>query len=148
MVKDRVQLNEALYKMLNTEQLAVYLIFSLILIIAVFNIIGCIVMIILDKKNNLITLFKMGVTKKRIQKIFFIQGVLMTFFGGVIGIILGVSVILFQLYYKLVLITPTLPYPVILSWNNVFVVFLTILVLGSIASFLASFSIKKINYNV
>jgi len=55
-VKNRVQLNAALYKMLNTEQLAVYLIFTLILIIALFNIVGSIIMMILDKKDDLKTL--------------------------------------------------------------------------------------------
>ena len=59
-IKNRVQLNDALYKMLNTEHVAVYLIFTLILIIALFNIIGSIVMMILHKKENLKTLYSIG----------------------------------------------------------------------------------------
>jgi len=144
-IKNRVQLNESLYKMLNTEQIAVYLIFTLILIIALFNIVGSIVMMILDKKNNIKTLFSIGASKAVIQNVFFAQGLLMTVFGGFLGIVLGVFIIAVQLYFKPVLITPTLPYPVILSWENVIISFFTILILGTIASRLASLSVKKIN---
>ena len=77
-IKNRVQLNDALYKMLNTEHVAVYLIFTLILIIALFNIIGSIIMMILDKKKNLKTLYNLGATVKELRKIFYYQGILMT----------------------------------------------------------------------
>ena len=56
-VKTRAQLNATLYKMLNTENIAVYLIFTLVIIIALFNLIGALIMMILDKKNNLKTLY-------------------------------------------------------------------------------------------
>jgi lipoprotein-releasing system permease protein len=82
-IKNRVQLNDALYKMLNTEHVAVYLIFTLILIIALFNIIGSIIMMILDKKKNLKTLYNFGATVKELRKIFYYQGILMTIIGGV-----------------------------------------------------------------
>lgn len=147
-IKDRTQLNGALYKMLNTEQLVVYLIFTLILIIALFNIVGSIVMMILEKKENLKTLFNIGATKRMIQKVFFLHGLLITFFGGLAGLSLGIIVIFVQQYFEPVLITPTLPYPVILNWINIFISFATIFILGSIASLLASFSIKKLDFKV
>jgi len=147
-IKDRTQLNGALYKMLNTEQLVVYLIFTLILIIALFNIVGSIVMMILEKKENLKTLFNIGATKRMVQKVFFLHGLLITFFGGLAGLSLGIIVIFVQQYFELVLITPTLPYPVILSWINILISFATIFILGSIASLLASFSIKKLDFKV
>ena len=147
LVKNRVQLNAALYKMLNTEQLAVYLIFTLILIIALFNILGSIVMMILDKQKDLETLFSIGASRKTIQNIFFFQGVLMTVFGGVFGLLLGIVTIVLQQQFALVLITPTLAYPVVLSWANVGIAFLTILVLGVIASRMASWQIKKLDFS-
>lgn len=147
-IKDRAQLNGALYKMLKTEQLVVYLIFTLILIIALFNIVGSIVMMILEKKENLKTLFNIGATKRIVQKVFFLHGLLITFFGGLAGLSLGIIVIFVQQYFELVLITPTLPYPVILSWINILISFATIFILGSIASLLASFSIKKLDFKV
>ncbi len=142
-IKNKAQLNDALYKMLNTEYLAVYLIFTLILIIALFNVIGSIIMMILDKKRNLNTLFNLGVTVKDIRKIFFLQGSLMTVFGGIIGVALGFILVLIQKTFSLVLITPSLPYPVSLNMGNVLVVFLTISILGIIASKIASSRISN-----
>jgi lipoprotein-releasing system permease protein len=67
------------------EHLAVYLIFTLILIIALFNIVGSIIMMILHKKDDLKTLYSIGTTKQEIQNIFFMQGAIMTIIGGLIG---------------------------------------------------------------
>ena len=142
-IKNRVQLNDALYKMLNTEHVAVYLIFTLILIIALFNIVGAIIMMILDKKKNLKTLYNLGATVKDLRKIFYYQGVLMTIIGGGIGLVIGVIVIGLQQHYALVMITPSLPYPVDLQLANVGIVLLTILTLGILASRIASQRIAK-----
>ena len=86
LLKNRAQLNDAIYKMLNTENLAVYLIFTLVLIIAFFNVIGSLIMMMLDKKQSLNTFFNMGTTVKDIRKIFFLQGSLMSVVGGLIGL--------------------------------------------------------------
>ena len=142
-IKNRSQLNDALYKMLNTENLAVYLIFTLVLIIALFNVIGSIIMMILDKKKTLNTLFNLGATLKDIKRIFFFQGSLMTLVGGLIGILLGFIIILLQKSFALVMITSTLPYPVTIKFENFLVVFLTISVLGVLASKIASVRITK-----
>ena len=74
-LKNRAQLNDALYKMLNTENLAVYLIFTLVLIIALFNVIGSIIMMILDKKKSLNTLFNLGLTLEILETFSFIKEV-------------------------------------------------------------------------
>ena len=71
-VLNRAQLNAALYKMLNTENLAVYLIFSLIIIIALFNVVGALIMMFLDKKPQLKILYTMGLRPKEIQRVSFI----------------------------------------------------------------------------
>ena len=133
-------------KMLNTEYLAVYLIFTLVLIIALFNVVGSIIMMILDKKKNLNTLFNIGVTTKDIRKIFFYQGSLMSIFGGLIGIGVGLLLTLNQIYGPEALkifITPSLPYPVKVKISNLLIVFVTISVLGIIASRIASSRITK-----
>ena len=67
-VRNRAQLNAALYKMLNTENVAVYLIFSLVIIIALFNVVGALIMMFLDKKPQLRILFAMGLLPKEIQR--------------------------------------------------------------------------------
>ncbi len=142
-LKNRMQLNDALYKMLNTENLAVYLIFTLVLIIALFNVIGSIIMMILDKKQNLVTLFNLGATQKDIRKIFLYQGILMTFLGGVLGLLLGSILIFLQSQFSLVMITPSLPYPVLFKISNLLIVFVTIMILGIIASKIASSRVNR-----
>ena len=142
-IKNRIQLNDALYKMLNTENLAVYLIFTLVLIIALFNVIGSIIMMILDKKKTLSTLYKLGASVKDIRRIFFYQGSLMSVFGGIIGLVLGLIIVAIQQAFSLVMITPSLPYPVAITVSNVIVVMLTISILGIMASKIASVRISK-----
>lgn len=142
-IKNRIQQNDVLYKMLNTENIAVYLIFTLVLIIALFNVVGSIIMMILDKRNNLITLSSLGVKIGDIRKIFFIQGTLMATLGGLLGIILGIIAVWLQLKFEFVKITYSLPYPVKLNIMNIIVVFLTITLLGMLASKVASGRVRK-----
>lgn len=145
-IKNRAQLNDALYKMLNTENLAVYLIFTLVLIIALFNVIGSIIMMILDKRKTLNTLFNLGATIRDIRRVFFLQGSLMSIVGGLIGIIIGLLLAVNQLHGPTALkvfITPTLPYPVKIKFINLIIVFFTISILGIIASKIASARINK-----
>jgi lipoprotein-releasing system permease protein len=142
-VKNRAQLNEALYKMLNTENLAVYLIFTLVIVIALFNLIGALIMMILDKKANLKTLLNLGTEIKDLRKIFLLQGTLLSVFGGIIGLTLGIAIVLLQQHYELVMITPTLAYPVVFSLENVLIVLATIVTLGFIASLIASSRVSK-----
>lgn len=142
-IKNREQLNDALYKMLNTENLAIYLIFTLVIIIALFNVIGAIIMMILDKKRSLNTLFNLGAETKSIKSIFFLQGSLMTVISGIIGVILGLVVVFLQQNLDLVMLTPDLPYPVGIKFLNVIIVLATIFVLGIVASRIASARITK-----
>jgi lipoprotein-releasing system permease protein len=142
-VKNRAQLNESLYKMLNTENIAVYLIFTLVIVVALFNLIGALIMMILDKKGNLKTLFNLGTEIKDLRKIFLLQGTLLSVFGGVIGLILGIIIVLLQQHFQLVMITPTLAYPVVFTLENVLIVMGTIVTLGFIASLIASSRVSK-----
>ena len=142
-IKTREQLNDVFYKMLNTENLASYLIFTLILIIALFNVIGAIIMMILDKKENLKTLFNLGASIKEIKRIFVLQGFLLSVSGLAIGLLLGIVLVFLQLQFKLFMITPNLPYPVKLTLTNIGLVIATILILGFLASKIASSRISK-----
>lgn len=142
-VKNRAQLNESLYKMLNTENIAVYLIFTLVIVVALFNLIGALIMMILDKKGNLKTLFNLGTEIKDLRKIFLLQGTLLSVFGGIIGLVLGIIIVLLQQHFQLIMITPTLAYPVIFSLENVLIVMGTIVTLGFVASLIASSRVSK-----
>jgi lipoprotein-releasing system permease protein len=142
-IKNRAQLNESLYKMLNTENIVVYLIFTLVIVVALFNLIGALIMMILDKKGNLKTLFNLGIEIKDLRKIFLLQGTLLSVIGGLIGLGLGIAIVLVQQHYELIMLTPTLAYPVVFSFENVAIVMATIIILGFIASLIASSRVSK-----
>ena len=142
-VKTRAQLNDSLYKMLNTENIAVYLIFTLVIVIALFNLVGALIMMILDKKGNLKTLYNLGTEMRHLRQIFLLQGTLLSVIGGIFGLILGIAIVLLQQQYNLIMITPNLPYPVVFSVQNVLIVLATIVSLGFIASLIASSRVSK-----
>ena len=142
-IETREQLNAVFYKMLNTENLVLYLIFTLVLIIALFNVIGAIIMMILDKRENLKTLYSIGTTIKEIKQIFIFQGFLLSVIGLGIGLSVGIILVLLQKKYQLFMITQHLPYPVELTFLNILIVIITILVLGFLASKIASSRISK-----
>lgn len=142
-IKNRMQLNDVLYKMLNTENLASYLIITLIAIIALFNVAGAIIMMIIDKKNNIKTLHSIGASLPGIRKIFFYQGSLMAILGTALGLLLGFIIIKLQQQYDLLMITPALPYPTRITSISFVIVFFTITTIGCIASLLASSRINR-----
>ena len=143
-IKDRAQLNTALYKMLNTEHLAIYLIFTLVLIIALFNVVGALVMMILEKRPQMTILKAMGISQQNLRYTFFLLGMLIILFGGGLGIVLSSIVILIQQWIPFIHVPGTsLPYPVKWEFENLLLVMATLIVLGSIASAWASRGIKR-----
>ena len=147
-IKDRMALNEDLYKMFQTENLATYLIFTLVLIVALFNLVGAIIMMILDKRMNLYTLFALGMTERQIRAIFFLQGVIVSLLGAIFGVGLGVGIAWLQKTYPMLYINPNaavpIAYPMDIRLLEIVVVFFTIFVLGIIASAIGA-SRTKIN---
>jgi lipoprotein-releasing system permease protein len=142
-IKNRIQQNDGLYKMLNIENLFVYIFVSLIAAIAIFNIAGTIIMTILEKRGTIKTLSSLGLTIKEIRKIFFYKGVLMTLIGLLIGLFFGITAVFLQQKIGFIPITPSLPYPVRLKLINVIIVFVTILVLGAFASKIAATRVSE-----
>lgn len=143
LVKNRLAQNDTLYKMLNTEQAAVYLIFTLVVVIALFNVVGALIMMILEKRKDLAVLFSLGLVKKEIGQVFFYQGVLISVFGSLFGVFVGFCLVVLQQSFSLFMITPSLAYPVSVSAMTFVVVLLTVVVLGSLASKLASLQTLK-----
>ncbi len=91
-VKNRAEQNELFYKVMKSEKWAIFLILTFILIIASFNIIGSLSMLIIDKKNDIKSLRNMGANKKLISRIFLIEGWLISITGSFIGMLLGVGI--------------------------------------------------------
>ncbi|CAM3913194.1 MULTISPECIES: ABC transporter permease [Flavobacterium] len=142
-IKTKAQLNDSLYKMLNSENLFIYLFSTLVVILTLFCLAGAIVMIIIDKKENIYTLYNIGLNFNDIRKVFFIQGTIITFFGLFFGITLGTLLILIQQKFSLLMITPDFPYPVVFKIKNIGIVILTIIPLGIISSWIASGRVNK-----
>ena len=136
---EKEALNPALYRMLQTERIAIYLILSLVLTIALFNVVGAIVMMVLDKRNQLQTLLGMGSSVNEIRQIFFYQGLLLSGVGGFFGLVVGIGVVVAQSIGEFILVPGTqLPYPIAFSFENLFTLLLIWGVLSVVAAWIAS----------
>ena len=142
-VQTRAELNELILKVINTENFVSYLIFTLIVIIALFNLIGAIIMMIIDKRKNLKTLLNIGASVKDIKRIFVLQGSLLSVVGMLIGLFIGISLVFLQKHFGWFKISPELAYPVEFNWFNLITVVITILTLGFLASKIAGSRITK-----
>ena len=136
---EKEALNPALYRMLQTERIAIYLILSLVLTIALFNVVGAIVMMVLDKRNQLQTLLGMGSSVNEIRQIFFFQGLLLSGVGGFFGLVVGIGVVIAQSIGEFILVPGTqLPYPIAFSFENLFALLLIWGALSVVAAWIAS----------
>lgn len=142
-VASREEQNAVFYKILNSEKLIAYLIFTLVLIIALFNVIGSIIMMILDKRKNLKTLSNLGARLPEIRRIFLLQGFLLSCFGLVLGTGMGTFFIFLQNKFQWFMITQYTAYPIEFQFKNLGIVSVTILSLSWLASKIASSRITK-----
>lgn len=137
-VKTRYELNELIFKTNKTEKWITYLILTFILVIATFNVIGSLTMLILEKKEDMHILRSLGAEKKAIQKIFLFEGLMITFLGGISGLILGALLCAGQQLFGFVRLQGTIVeyYPVKLLPFDFITVILTVLLIGFFASWL------------
>ena len=134
-VISRKDQNAALYRMLNIEHLAIYFIFTLVMIIALFNVIGALIMMILDKERQLRILFVMGFSPSILRNIFFTLGLLICAVGGFLGLIAASIIVLVQDLYPFLYVPGTsLPYPVEYRFENLLIVWFTLMVLGALSA--------------
>lgn len=149
-VKDREQQNPLLYKTIRSEKWIVFFILTIIGIIAIFNIIGSLTMLVIDKKEDMRVLESLGANKSLIQRIFFYEGVMIAFIGGIVGNILGLLFCLFQERFGFIRTadganTIMDVYPVDIRAMDFVLVFVTIMVVATLVSYLAAkLSVKEI----
>lgn len=138
LIENRLQQHEILYKILNTEKLAIYIILVFILIIASFTIVGSVSMLVLDKKKDITTFYSFGVTKNQIKYIFILKSVMSSSFGALIGIGFGATIALLQKKFELIKMGNggfiIDAYPVVLQTSDILYVFLTVFIIGLLAS--------------
>lgn len=150
-VKNRIEQNKALYNILGTEKWAVYIILTFILIIAIFNIIGSLTMLVIDKLKDIAVLTSLGAGKKLIKRIFLFEGMMITMAGCVFGLLAGLFFCLLQQKFGLVSMSEgdllmNNAYPVSLKWKDFLLVFFTVSIFSFMASALsANLSVKNIN---
>jgi len=137
-VQNRLEQQEFLYKILNTEKLAVFLILAFIMIIATFNIVGSLSMLMLDKKQDIKTLKSFGATENEIRAIFFNKSMLTIIAGILIGLAIGLLLAFLQQTYGFISMGSgsfvVNSYPVVINPTDVFVVSITVLAIGLLAS--------------
>ena len=140
-IKTRIEQHQFLYKLLNSEKLAVFIILTFILIIASFNIISSLSMLMIDKKNDIITFWKLGAPRKQIRNIFFMKGFLGVLIGSLIGLFLGVLFSLSQQYFGFIAMDGNFvvnSYPIKLDVLDVIIIELIVIIIGLIASYYPS----------
>ncbi|WP_028296355.1 FtsX-like permease family protein [Olivibacter sitiensis] len=148
-VKNRMQQHPALYKLLNTEKWGVFFILSFVLVIAAFNIVGSLTMLVIDKQKDMAVLNSLGASRPLIRRIFFLEGMMISLIGCLVGLILGLLIGYLQQCYGFVKMGDenmvTDAYPIVFRWPDFILVFLTVVVVSGIASAISSrISVKNV----
>ena len=134
-VRDRYEQQEDIFRIMEIEKLVSYLFLTFILLIACFNVIGSLSMLIIDKKEDVRTLRNLGADDKLISRIFLFEGRMISMFGAVTGIVLGLILCLIQQKFGLISLGGdgnfvVDAYPVSVHWGDVLLIFLTVLIVG------------------
>lgn len=138
-VEDRYEQQSDTFKIMQIEKLMAYLFLTFILVVACFNIIGSLSMLIIDKKNDVVTLRNLGATDKDITHVFLFEGRMITFIGAAVGILIGLLLCLLQQQFGLVRMGGddgnyiVNAYPVSVHYVDVLLVFVTVIVTGWLA---------------
>ncbi len=138
-VLDRYEQQADTYKIMNIEKLIAYVFLTFILMVASFNIIGSLSMLIIDKKEDVVTLRNLGASNKQISQIFMFEGRMIAVAGAVLGIILGLLLCWIQIQFGVVSLGRSSgsfvvdAYPVSVHASDIALVFVTVLVVGWIA---------------
>ena len=144
-VKSHKELNESLYKMMKSEKLIVTIIMIMIVLISVFNVIGSVIMLIVEKESDLRTLKVLGMNNSNIEKVFFKNGLMINFFGLIIGLFFGLIVVISQKQFSLVKVGSIgLAYPVELTFFNVTIIVGTAILVGLASSYVSAKAVKKL----
>ncbi len=138
-VSDRYQQDEFLYKVMRTEKWAVYLILTFILIIAAFNIVGSLSMLVIEKKHDLGILRAMGANSQFIRRVFMLEGILLGGVGGFMGMLLAFVICLAQQHFKLLRLAGDTflidAYPVSMRWFDFLMVGITVIIIALLAAY-------------
>ncbi|TCD13034.1 FtsX-like permease family protein [Pedobacter frigidisoli] len=148
-VQNRAEQNSSLHHIFNSEKSMVYIILTFILIIAIFNVVGSLTMLVIDKVKDIAILSSLGAGRKLIKRIFLLEGMMITMSGCVLGLVIGLLFYYVQHTYGLIKMgegTLVSSYPIGLKWKDFILVFVTVGIFSFLASALSSnLSVKKID---
>jgi len=138
-VKNRAQQNELFYRVMRSEKWAIFLILTFILIIASFNIIGSLSMLIIDKQKDIATLRNMGAGSRLIERIFLVEGWLISFLGSLLGLLLGTVISWGQQQFGIIKLAGSGSfvidaYPVQIVATDILLIWITVLLIGLVAA--------------
>ncbi len=148
-IEDKYEINRVFYAMMKSEKLSIFLILLFILLIASFNIIGSVAMLILDKKEDLLTYKAMGLNNRDLISIFRTEGNLITAIGAFSGLLLGLAICFLQQKYGFITLGDGSyiinAYPVKIVFRDVLIILGAVLLIGYLASeFPVRYLIKKL----
>jgi lipoprotein-releasing system permease protein len=148
-IKNRYEQNADLYKTLNYERWFIFMILVFVLVIATFNIIGSLTMLVIDKQKDIAILTSLGADKKLIQEIFFFEGMMISVIGCIAGMVVGLIFCILQEEFGFIKFGDNLTaidaYPVALRFIDFILVFLTVIGIAAIASGIsARLSVKRL----
>ncbi|MCH5221232.1 MAG: ABC transporter permease [Muribaculaceae bacterium] len=150
-VLDRDHQQAETFRMISVEKWVTFLMLAFILLIASFNIVSTLSLMVIEKRDNMTTLRALGASKKMVDGIFVAEGWLITAVGGIMGVLFGVVLSLVQQHFGIVKLgadptTLTIDvYPVILSWTDVAMVFGTVFVVGFVVAQISRVFTRKID---
>ena len=144
-VRAHKELNETLFKIMNSEKIIISLIMIMIVFISTFNVIASTVMLIVEKEDNIKTLQSLGMTKKSVEKLFFKHNLLINIIGGAIGVLISIALVFSQSYYSVFKIPGLdIAYPVSLEINNILLVVFTLFIAGLFSGTISSLVVKRL----
>ncbi|MBI9032998.1 MAG: ABC transporter permease [Bacteroidales bacterium] len=146
-VKNRFQQQELLYKIMKSEKLVTFFILAFIILVASFNVIGVLTILILDKKKDIGVLWSMGADSRLIKQIFLFEGILVTLIGALGGLLVGGLISWLQQNYGFIQLQSegnfiVDAYPVKILWQDFVLVFGVVASIGLLASWLAIRNLK------
>ena len=150
-VKNRFEQQETLYRIMRSEKWAIFLILSFILLIATFNVIGSLSMLIIDKRRDISVLHSLGADNHLIRRIFMTEGILVSLTGALSGLLMGAAICYVQQHFGLVKINAEggsfliNAYPVLMKWQDFTYIFFTVIFIGIAAAWIPVRNLGRID---
>ncbi|MDR0419408.1 MAG: FtsX-like permease family protein [Prevotellaceae bacterium] len=136
-VRNKAEQNEMLFRMMQSEKWAIFLILTFVLLVASFNSIGSLTMLIIEKKKDIKTFHALGAQDKLISRIFITEGLMISVLGCIVGVVLGVLACLAQIHFKIIRLSGNFvvdAYPVEIQVSDIFLVLLVVILIGYVAA--------------